>query len=106
MTATEQLTVEPAAETVPQLVKALVHDACSLGKDDASRRVQEAVGQLELAIASGSAVTGPLLALDASVERLHMNYLRPFFKQTLRTLRTALDLDVPHSRKAVWTAKS
>ena len=99
MDATEQLTAEPAAETVHRLVKALVSDAGSLGKDDASRRVREAVGELDAAVASGSAVGAPLLALEISVERLHMSYLRPFFQQTLRTLRTALELDAPQPRK-------
>jgi len=99
MEATEQLTAEPAAETVHSLVKALVKDSASLGKDEASRRVRDAVAELDVAVTSGGAVTGPLLALETSVERLHMSYLRPFFQQTLRTLRTALGLDVLQTRK-------
>jgi hypothetical protein len=107
MDATEPVAAEPAAETVQRLIKALVKDAGSLGKDDASRRVREAVSELEAAISSGRAVAGPLFALEDSVERLHMSYLRPFFKQTLRTLRTALDLDVAPTRKtSPWGAKS
>ena len=106
MDATEQLTADPAAETVPQLVKALVKDAGSLGKDEASRRVRDAVADLEAAVASGSAITAPLVALEISVEKLHMSYLRPFFQQTLRTLRSAAELDAPQARKTSAWAKS
>ena len=106
MEATEPLTAEPAAETVHSLVKALVKDSASLGKDEASGRVRDAVAELDAAVTSGGAVAAPLLALETSVERLHMSYLRPFFQQTLRTLRTALDLDVPTRKTPAWSSKS
>jgi len=44
------------------------------------------------------AVAATLRALEVNVDRLHMSYLRPFFKQTLRALRTALNMDVQNAR--------
>ena len=91
----------PDAETIHHLVATLDKDANSLGKDDASRCVRADVKALRAAIEGvAGTVASTLLALDTSVDRLHMSHMRPFFKQTLRTLRTALNMDVEYSRKS------
>ena len=99
-TASIHSTDTPDAEVIHSLVTALDKDATSLGKDVASRCVRADVSALRAAIdgASGT-VASRLSALDTSVDRLHMSHMRPFFKQTLRTLRTALNLDVDYTRK-------
>ena len=90
----------PDAEVINHLVAALDKDAIALGKDDASRCVRADVQALRAAIESGAGtVASSLSALDTSVDRLHMSHMRPFFKQTLRTLRTALHMDVDYARK-------
>ena len=88
------------AEVIHDLVAALEKDAISLGQDDASRRVRADVKALRAAIkGADGTVASRLSALDTSVDRLHMSHMRPFFKQTLRTLRTALNLDVDYALK-------
>lgn len=94
-TASTHSTDLPDAEVINNLVAALGKDATALGKDDASRCVRADVQALRAAIEGGGAtVASKLSALDTSVDRLHMSYMRPFFKQTLRALRTALNMDV------------
>jgi hypothetical protein len=83
------------SEVIHRLVDALDKDARSLGPDDASRCVCTSVRALRTAIETrAGTVAAALRALEANVERLHMNHMQPFFKQTLRTLRTELGMDV------------
>jgi hypothetical protein len=90
----------PDAEAIHDLVIALGKDAMALGKDDACRCVRADVQALRAAIDGvAGTVASKLSALDTSVDRLHMSHMRPFFKQTLRTLRTALHMDVDYARK-------
>ena len=90
----------PDAEAIHDLVAALDKDAMSLGKDDASRCVRADVKALRAAIEGvAGTVASTLSALDISVDRLRMSHMRPFFKQTLRTLRTALNMDVDYRLK-------
>lgn len=86
------------AAEVRRLVDGLRHDAETLGKkDDASRSVRDGVRALGAAINGGEGtIAATLLALEGNVDRLHMSHMRPFFKQTLRALRTALALDVQY----------
>src|SRR6266496_1942209 len=99
---TIELDGKPNVDAVQHLIDGLKRDADSLGKkDDASRSVRDGVNALKTAIqGGGGTVATTLLALEGNVDRLHMSYMRPFFKQTLRALRTALDLD------AVYTSKT
>jgi hypothetical protein len=91
-------TVTPDAQAIHTLVTALDTDAMALGKDVASRCVRADVQALRAAIDGiGGTVASKLSALDTSVDRLHMSHMRPFFKQTLRTLRTALHMDVAYA---------
>ena len=100
-TASIHSTDTPDAEVIHSLVAALDKDAISLGKDDASRCVRADVQALRAAIDGvAGTVASRLAALDTSVDRLHMSHMRPFLKQTLRTLRTALHMDVDHSLKS------
>jgi hypothetical protein len=88
----------PDAEAIHDLVTALDRDAKALGKDVASRCVRADVQALRAAIDGiGGTVASKLSALDTSVDRLHMSHMRPLFKQTLRTLRTALRMDVEYA---------
>ena len=90
----------PDAAVIQDLVAALDKDAISLGKDGASRCVRADVKALRAAIDGvAGTVASTMSALDTSVDRLHMSHMRPFFKQTLRTLRTALNMDVDYTRK-------
>ncbi len=99
-TASMNSTDTPDAEAISCLVAALDKDVIALGKDGASRRVRADVDALRAAIEGGAGtVASKLSALDTSVDRLHMSHMRPFFKQTLRTLRTALNMDVDYARK-------
>jgi hypothetical protein len=99
-TASIHSTDTPDAEAIHDLVIALGKDAMALGKDDASRCVRADVQALRAAIDGvAGTVASKLSALDTSVDRLHMSHMRPFFKQTLRTLRTALHMDVDYARK-------
>ena len=99
-TASIHSTDTPDAEVIHYLVAALDKHATSLGKDDASRCVRADVNALRTAIEGvAGTVASTLSALDTSVDRLHMSHMRPFFKQTLRTLRTALNMDVEYARK-------
>jgi hypothetical protein len=99
-TASIHSTDTPDAEGIHGLVAALGKDAMSLGNDDASRCVRANVKALRAAIEGvAGTVAATLSALDTSVDRLHMSHMRPFFKQTLRTLRTALNMDVDYTRK-------
>jgi hypothetical protein len=99
-TASIYSTDTPDAEVIHDLVAALDKDAISLGQDDASRCVRADVKALRAAIEGvAGTVASTLLALDTSVDRLHMSHMRPFFKQTLRTLRTALNMDVDYALK-------
>jgi hypothetical protein len=99
-TASIQSTDTPDAEAIHDLLTALGKDALVLGKDDASRCVRADVQALQAAVDGGAGtVASRLSALDTSVDRLHMSHMRPFFKQTLRTLRTALHLDVEYAVK-------
>jgi hypothetical protein len=99
-TASIQSTDTPDAEAIHDLLTALGKDALVLGKDDASRCVRADVQALQAAVDGGAGtVASRLSALDTSVDRLHMSHMRPFFKQTLRTLRTALHLDVEYAAK-------
>lgn len=99
-TASIHSTNTPDAKVIHDLVAALDKDAMSLGKDDASRCVRADVKALRAAIEGvAGTVASTLLALDTSVNRLHMSHMRPFFKQTLRTLRTALNMDVDYALK-------
>jgi len=99
-TASIHSTDTPEAEVIQGLITALHKDAMSLGEDNASRSVRANVKALRAAI-DGAAGTVPstLLALDTAVDGLHMNHMRPFFKQTLRTLRAALHLEVDYALK-------
>jgi hypothetical protein len=100
-TASIDSTNTPDAEAINHLVASLDKDATALGKDDASRRVRLDVQALRAAITGGNGtVASTLSALDASVDRLHMSHMRPLFKQTLRTLRTALNMDVQYAPSA------
>lgn len=95
-------TDKPDAKVIDHLVDALDKHTMSLGKDEVSRCVRDGVKALRTAIEGGAGtVAATLLALEAGVDRLHMSYMRPFFKQTLRTLRTELHLDVQHTRKTL-----
>ena len=99
-TASIQSTDTPDAEAIHDLLTALGKDALVLGKDDASRCVRADVQALQAAVDGGAGtVASRLSALDTSVDRLHMSHMRPFFKQTLRTLRTALNMDVDYTRR-------
>lgn len=99
-TASIHSTDTPDAAVIHDLVAALDRDAMALGKDDASRCVRAGVKALRTAIEGGAGtVASTLSALDASVDRLHMSHMRPLFKQTLRTLRTALNMDVKYALK-------
>jgi hypothetical protein len=89
----------PDAEVIRRLIDALDKDTISLGKDDASGSVRAGVRALRIAIESGAdTVAATLRALEVNVDRLHMSHMRPFFKQTLRSLRTALNMDVQYAR--------
>ena len=89
----------PDAQAIHTLVTALDTDAMALGKDVASRCVRADVQALRAAIdGGGGTVASKLSALDSSVDGLHMSHMRPLFKQTLRTLRTALRMDVEYTR--------
>jgi hypothetical protein len=91
----------PDAEAIHDLVTALNKDALALGKDVASRCVRADVQALRAAIDGvGGTVASKLSALDTSVDRLHMSHMRPLFKQTLRTLRTALRMDVAYAMQS------
>jgi hypothetical protein len=91
----------PDAEVVHRLIDALDKDTMSLGNDDASGSVRAAVRALRTAIDGGAGtVAATLRALEVNVDRLHMSHMRPFFKQTLRSLRTALNMDVQYARDA------
>lgn len=99
-TASTHSTDTPDADVIHDLVAALGKDATALGKDDASRCVRADVQALRAAIEGGGAtVASRLSALDTSVDRLHMSHMRPLFKQALRSLRTALKMDVEYARK-------
>jgi phosphate uptake regulator len=99
-TASIHSTDTPDAEAIHSLVATLDQNTISLGKDAASRSVRASVKALRTAIEGGAdTVASTLLALDASVDRLHMSHMRPLFKQTLRTLRTALNMDVKYAPK-------
>ncbi len=99
-TALINATDTPDAEVIRRLVDALDKDTSSLGKDDASKCVRDGVKALRTAIEGGAGtVAATLLALEANVDRLHMSHMRPFFKQTLRTLRTELRMDVQYTRR-------
>ena len=90
----------PDAKVIRHLLDALDKDSISLGKDAASRCVRDGAKALRTAIEGGTGpVAATLLALEDHVDRLHMSHMRPFFKQTLRTLRTALYLDVQYTRR-------
>jgi hypothetical protein len=90
----------PDAEVIHDLVAALDKHVMSLGQDNVSRCVRADVKALRAAIDGvAGTVASTLLALDTSVDRLHMSHMRPFFKQTLRTLRTALNMDVDYALK-------
>jgi len=90
----------PDAEAIHDLVTALDKDAMALGKDVASRCVRADVQALRAAIDGvAGTVASKLSALDTSVDRLHMSHMRPLFKQTLRTLRTALHMDAEYAMK-------
>jgi len=90
-------TDKPDAELIRHLVEALDQDTRSLGMDDASMSVRDGVKALRTAIEGGAGtVIATLRALDAGVDRLHMSHMRPFFKQTLRALRTELRLDAQY----------
>jgi hypothetical protein len=87
------------AEVIHRLIDALDKHTISLGNDDASRSVRAGVKALRIAIEGGAGTAAATLrALDATVGRLHMNHMRPFFTQTLRSLRTALNMDVQYAR--------
>jgi hypothetical protein len=89
----------PDAEVIHRLIAALDKDTISLGKDDASGSVRAGVRTLRIAIEGGAGtVAAALRALEVNVDRLHMSHMRPFFKQTLRALRTALNMDVQYAR--------
>jgi hypothetical protein len=93
-------TDKPDAKVIRHLVDALDKHTISLGKDASARCVRDGVKALRTAIEGGAGtVVATLSALDASVDRLHMSHMRPFFKQTLRTLRTELHLDVQYTRR-------
>ena len=99
-TASIHSTDTPDAEAIHDLVAALDQDAKALGKDVASRCVRADVQALRAAIDGvGGTVASKLSALDNSVDGLHMSHMRPLFKQTLRTLRTALRMDVDYALK-------
>jgi|SRR5215510_3815945 len=99
-TASIDSTDTPDPEAIHNLVATLDKNTISLGKDDASRRVCADVKALRTAIEGGAGtVASTLSALDASVDRLHMSHMRPLFKQTLRSLRTALNMDVKYALK-------
>jgi hypothetical protein len=99
-TATINSTESPDAEVVSHLVAALDRDTNALGKDDVSRCVRAGVKALRTSIESEpGTVAASLSALETTVDRLHMSHMRPFFKQTLRTLRTALNMDVHYTMK-------
>jgi hypothetical protein len=99
-TASIHSTDTPNAQVIHDLVAALDKDAISLGQDEASRCVRADIKALRAAIKGvAGTVASTLLALDTSVGRLHMSHMRPFFKQTLRTLRTALNMDVDYALK-------
>jgi hypothetical protein len=89
----------PDAEVIRRLIDALDKDTIRLGKDDASGSVRAGVRALRIAIEGGAdTVAATLRALEVNVDRLHMSHMRPFFKQTLRSLRTALNMDVQYAR--------
>jgi hypothetical protein len=99
-TASTHSTDMPDAEVINNLIAALGKDATALGKDDASRCVRADVQALQAAIeGGGSTVASRLSALDTSVDRLHLSHMRPLLKQMLRSLRTALNMDVDYTRK-------
>jgi hypothetical protein len=85
---------------IHDLVAALDKDVMSLGQEDASRCVRADVRALQAAVEGvAGTVASTLLALDTSVDRLHMSHMRPFIRQTLRTLRTALNMNVDYALK-------
>jgi hypothetical protein len=89
----------PDAEAIHRLIAALEKDTISLGNDDASGSVRAGVRALRIAIEGGAGTAAATLrALEANVGRLHMSHMRPLFKQTLRSLRTALNMDVQYAR--------
>jgi hypothetical protein len=90
----------PDDAAIHDLVTALDKDAMALGKDVASRCVRADVQALRAAIDGvGGTVASKLSDLETSVDRLHMSHMRPLFKQTLRTLRTALRMDMVYAMK-------
>ena len=91
---------EPDVDAVHRLIEGLEKYAGWLGKDFASRSVRDGVKALGTAIeGGGGAVAATLLALEVNIDRLHMSHMRPLFRQTVRTLRTALDMDIPYTSK-------
>ena len=96
---TIQLNGEPDVDAVHRLFEGLEKYAGWLGKDFASRSVRDGVKALGTAIDGGGAVAATLLALEVNIDRLHMSHMRPLFRQTVRSLRTALDMDIPYTRK-------
>lgn len=100
ITASIEQTGTSDAEVIQRLIATLDKDTIALGKDDASRCVRAGVKALRTAIEGGAGtVASSLSALETTVDRLHLSHMRPFFKQTLRTLRTALNMDVQHKPK-------
>jgi hypothetical protein len=89
------------AKVIHHLVEALDRHTISLGKDEVARCVRDAVKALRTSIEGGAGtVAATLLGLEDTVDRLHMSHMRPFFKQTLRTLRTELHMDGQYTRRA------
>jgi hypothetical protein len=89
------------AEVIHHLLDALDKDTISLGKDRTSICVRDGVKALRTAFNGGAGtVAAALRSLEATVDRLHMSHMRPFFKQTLRALRTESGLDVQYPVKA------
>jgi hypothetical protein len=91
-------TDKPDAEVIHHLIDGLDKDTISLGTDATSMCVRDSVKALRTAFEGGTGtVAATLRALETTVDRLHMSHMRPFFKQTLRDLRTQLGLDVQYS---------
>ena len=93
-------TDQPDAGVIHHLIDGLDKDTISLGTDATSMCVRDSVKAFRTAFEGGTGtVATTLRALEATVDRLHMSHMRPFFKQTLRTLRTELRMDVQYTRK-------
>lgn len=89
---------ESDADAVHGLIERLEEDANSIGRDGASTRVRDDVRALRTAIGGGgTSIAATLGALEVSVDGLHMSHMQPLFKQALRALRTALNLDVRYT---------